>query len=166
MIRRFAYLFLLVALPFAAALGQSGPELRFCLRTEPKTFNPLLVEDDASETVRYLTGGVLIRANRQTQKLEPELATSWKLSKDGRQITFQLRKGVLFSDGTPFSAEDVAYTVKKMMDPALHSPTGDAFRSSTGIVNTQVLAPYRITITFPAPVAGLDQLFDQVAILS
>jgi len=146
--------------------GVLGSELRFCLRNEPKTFDPLLVEDDASETVRYLTGGVLIRSNRQTQKLEPELATSWKLSKDGRQITFQLRKGVLFSDGTPFSAEDVAYTVKKMMDPALHSPTGDAFRSGTGAVNTQVLAADRILITFPAPVAGLDQLFDQVAILS
>src|SRR5215471_2871627 len=81
------------------ASAQSGPELRFCLRNEPKTFNPLLVEDDASETVRYLTGGVLVRSNRQTQKLEPELASSWKLSKDGRVITFQLRKGVSFSDG-------------------------------------------------------------------
>jgi len=163
MIRRISGLTLtiLILVSFAA-----GSELRFCLRNEPKTFNPLLVEDDASETIRYLTGGVLVRSNRQTQKLEPELAVSWKLSKDGRQITFQLRKGVLFSDGTPFSADDVDYTVKQMMDPALHSPTGDAFRSSTGIVNTQVLAPDRITITFPAPVAGLDQLFDQVAILS
>lgn len=163
MIRRVSCLSvtILVLLGFAP-----GSELRFCLRNEPRTFNPLLVEDDASETVRYLTGGVLVRSNRQTQKLEPELAVSWKLSKDGRQITFQLRKGVSFSDGTPFSADDVNYTIKQMMDPALHSPTGDAFRSGTGTVNAQVLAPDRITITFPAPVAGLDQLFDQVAILS
>src|SRR5215467_16333718 len=116
MMRRVSCLFVSIVLFLRFAPAQSGSELRFCLRNEPKTFNPLLVEDDASETIRYLTGGVLIRSNRQTQKLEPELATSWKLSKDGRQITFQLRKGVLFSDGTPFSAEDVAYTVKKMMD--------------------------------------------------
>src|SRR6185369_9614187 len=166
MMRRVSCLSSCIVLVVGLASAQSGSELRFCLRNEPKTFNPLLVEDDASETVRYLTGGVLIRSNRQTQKLEPELALSWKLSKDGRGITFQLRKGVFFSDGTPFSADDVAYTVKQMMDPALHSPTGDAFRSGTGPVNTQALAPDRIAITFPAPVAGLDQLFDQVAILS
>ena len=36
--------------------GQTGGELHFCLRGEPKTFNPILVDDDASENVRYLTG--------------------------------------------------------------------------------------------------------------
>ena len=102
------------------ALAQG--ELRFCLRSEPKTFDPLKVEDDASVAIRYLTGGVLVRMNRQTQALEPELAQSWKVSKDGRQITFKLRPGLSFSDGTPFSAEDVAYTVRQLMDPALHSP--------------------------------------------
>jgi peptide/nickel transport system substrate-binding protein len=149
-----------------SAWAQSGGELRFCLHTEPKTFDPLKVEDDASVSVRYLTGGVLVRLNRQTQMLEPELAQSWKVSKDGKQITFKLRSGVLFSDGTPFSAEDVAYTVQQLMDPALHSPTGDAFRSGPGNVETKILSPNQIVIAFPAPVAGLDRQFDQVAILS
>ena len=146
----------------AAAQG----ELRFCLRSEPKTFDPLKVEDDASVAIRYLTGGVLVRLNRQTQVLEPELAQSWKVSKDGKQIIFKLRSGISFSDGTPFSAEDVAYTVQQLMDPALHSPTGDAFRSGPGKVETKIISPIQITITFPAPVAGLDRQFDQVAILS
>jgi peptide/nickel transport system substrate-binding protein len=141
-------------------------ELRFCLRSEPKTFDPLKVEDDASVAIRYLTGGVLLRMNRQTQALEPELAQSWKVSKDGKQITFKLRSGISFSDGTPFSAEDVAYTVQQMMDPALHSPTGDAFRSGAGNVETKIISPTQISITFPALVAGLDRQFDQVAILS
>jgi len=88
------------------------------------------VEDDASGAIRYLTGGVLVRVNRQTQELQPELAVSWKVSRDGRQISFRLRSGISFSDGTPFSSEDVAYTVRQLMDPALHSPTGDAFRSA------------------------------------
>jgi len=146
----------------AAAQGQ----LRFCLRSEPKTFDPLKVQDDASVAIRYLTGGVLARMNRQTQTLEPELAQSWKVSKDGRQITFKLRSGISFSDGTPFSAEDVAYTVQQLMDPALHSATGDAFRSGPGSTETKVISPTLISITFPAPVAGLDRQFDQVAILS
>jgi peptide/nickel transport system substrate-binding protein len=141
-------------------------QLRFCLRSEPKTFDPLKVEDDASATIRYLTGGVLVRMNRQTQALEAELATSWKVSKDSKQITFKLRSGISFSDGTPFSAEDVAYTVRQLMDPALHSATGDAFRSGSGKVETRVISSTEIMISFPAPVAGLDRQFDQVAMLS
>ena len=147
-------------------LAQWGGELRFCLRSDPKTFNPLLVEDDASETVRYLTGGVLIRVNRRTQGLEPELATSWKITQHGQAITFQLRRNVTFSDGTPFSADDVAYTVHALMDPSLHSATGDAFRSASGEVRTTVDAADRVTIVFPAPVAGLERIFDQVPVLS
>ena len=149
-----------------AAFAQNGGELRFCLRTEPKTFDPLLVDDDASLAVRYLTGGVLARVNRHTQELEPELAESWKLSKDSKQITFKLRHGVQFSDGTPFSAEDVAFTVHRLMDPSVHSPVGDDFRTGSGEVSTKVIAPDQISITFPAPVVNLDRQFEEVAMMS
>jgi len=147
-------------------MADAQNQLRFCLRSEPKTFDPLKVEDDASAAIRYLTGGVLVRMNRQTQALEPGLALSWKVSQDNRQISFKLRSGVLFSDGTPFTAEDVAYTVQQLMDPALHSATGDTFRSGPGKVETKIISPTAIAITFPAPVAALDRQFDQVAILS
>lgn len=161
-----AFLVALACLGILAGSAAGQGELRFCLHSEPKTFDPLKVEDEASVTIRYLTGGALVRMNRQTQVLEPELAQSWKVSQDGRQITFKLRSGVSFSDGTPFSAEDVAYTAQQLMDPALHSPTGDAFRSGPGNVETKIISPTQISITFPAPVAGLDRQFDQVAILS
>jgi len=154
---------LALALP---ARAQTGGELHFCLHGEPKTFNPILVDDEASENVRYLTGGVLIRLNRQTQALEPALSTSWKISRDLRTITLHLRKGIHFSDGTPFSSEDVAYTMRLLMDPETHSPTGDAFRSGEGTVQAETPAPDVAAITFPAPIAGLERLFDQVAILS
>ncbi len=159
-------LILITFLCLGSTFARSETELRFCLRTEPKNLNPLLVSNDAEETIRYLTGGVLVRVNRQTQQLEPELAESWTVSKDGRQITFKLRQGITFSDGALFSAADVAYTVQQLMDPALHSATGDAFRSGAGTVSTKILASNHLAITFPAPVAGLDRLFDQVAILS
>ena len=148
------------------ASAQTANELRFCLRAEPKTFDPLKVDDDASLAIRYLTGGVLIRVNRQTQALEPELAESWKVSKDSRQISFRLRRGVTFSDGSPFSAEDVGYTITRLMDPDLHSSTGDAFRSGSGKVETKILAPDKISVIFPSPIIGLAGLFDQVAIIS
>src|SRR2546430_13277316 len=52
------------------------------------------------EQIRYLTGGFLVRVNRLTQQLEPELATKWKISESGRRIDFDLRSGLLFSDGS------------------------------------------------------------------
>ena len=163
---------ILFAIPLAVVLSGAGlrtqaeSQLRFCIGAEPKTLNPLLVDDDASDTVRYLTGGVLMRLNRSSQQLEPELATSWKLGRGGNSISFTLRRNVRFSDGTIFSAEDVAYTVERLMDPALHSPTGDSFRAGTGKVVTQINGNNQVTVIFPAPIVGLDKLFDQVVILS
>src|SRR5437660_3205446 len=101
---RFRIILVVISLLGAiTAFAQSGGELRFCLHSEPKTFNPLLAEDDPSEAIRYLTGGVLVRLNRQTQQLEPELATAWKISNQGKTIAFHLRSNVRFSDGTPFT---------------------------------------------------------------
>ena len=107
--------FIAIAMLAVSPVGPASPaspaatELRFCLRAEPKTFDPLLVDDGNSEAIRYLTGGVLIRVNRKTQQLTPELAASWNVDRQGRRITFQLRPKLKFSDGTPFSAEDVAF---------------------------------------------------------
>jgi peptide/nickel transport system substrate-binding protein len=150
----------------APCSAQAPSELRFCLRADPKTFDPLLVEDDNSETVRYLTGGVLIRINRKTQQLSPELATSWNVDSQGRRITFHLRANVKFSDGTPFSADDVAFTMKRLMDPETHSATADPFRSSDVPPQITVSGPLTVSILFGASVAGMERLFDQVAITS
>jgi peptide/nickel transport system substrate-binding protein len=159
-----------LSLAALAATAQSAArpanQLRFCITSQPRTFDPQLVTDDASETISYLTGGVLVRLNRATQQLEPALATSWQVDRSGRTIRFVLRHNVSFSDGTPFTAADVAWTVQRLMDPALHSPIGDSFRSGDGAVVTQITGNDRIAITFPRPVVGLARLFDQVAIMS
>ncbi len=56
--------------------------------------------------------------------------------------------------------------MQQLMDPSLHTATGDAFRSGEGKITTTIAARNRITVTFPAPIVGLDRLFDQVAIMS
>jgi peptide/nickel transport system substrate-binding protein len=116
--------------------------------------------------IRYLTGGVLIRINRLTQQLEPELATSWKVLGDGKQIQFQLRAGLKFSDGTPFSAEDVVYTFRALMDPALHSPTADSFRSDAGPSTARAVSAQQVLVTFPTAIVSVERLFDELVILS
>jgi peptide/nickel transport system substrate-binding protein len=150
----------------ANAAAQYGGELRFCLYSEPKTFNPLLVADTSSEAIRYLTAGVLVRVNRRTQELEPELAVSWRLLLDGRGIAFKLRQHVAFSDGTPFAAADVAYTMQTLLDPKLHTPTAEPFRTAGDQVKIETPSADEIRLVFPAPIAGLARLFDQVGILS
>lgn len=159
-------LFLPALLNAADAVPRSGGELRFCLRADPKTFNPILVDEEPGEAVRYLTGGVLIRLNRVTQALEPELAKSWKVTNGGRTIQFELRAGLRFSDGSPLGAEDVAFTMRTLMDPNLHSITGDMFRTGPGAISVAVTGRHRVAITFPNPVAGMERFFDQAPVVS
>src|SRR5690242_2296233 len=132
---------LAVILGTACASAQPASELRFCLRADPKTFDPLLATEEASETVRYLTGGVLIRFNRKTQQPEPGLAESWNVQDGGKRIDFVLRKGILFSDGTPFSSASVVATVRRMMDPGLQSAIADTFRSGAEQITAQANGP-------------------------
>ncbi len=47
----------------------------------------------------------------------PALATSWKISPDGKQFDFELRKGVKFHNGDPFTAEDVKFTYEQLLKP-------------------------------------------------
>jgi peptide/nickel transport system substrate-binding protein len=150
----------------AGVSAQSGGELRFCLRADPKTFDPLLAEEEPSDTIRFLTGGVLIRFNRQSQKLEPELAASWTVRDQGKRIDFVLRRNVRFSDGTPFGPADVVAVIRRIMDPNLHSGIADSFRSAGGDIRAEPSGPDGISMFFSAPVAGLELLFDQLAISS
>jgi peptide/nickel transport system substrate-binding protein len=144
----------------------SGGELRFALHDDPKTFDPFLVADEPAEAVRYLTEGVLIRINRLTQQTEPELAASWKIENHGARIVFHLRSGVKFPDGSPFTSADVVETFHRLLDPALHSPMADAFKSDKGTVQVHAETPATVAVDFPAPAAGIDRMFDQVAIVS
>src|SRR5580692_6786902 len=90
-----------------AAPRQPG-ELAWTIGYDPKTFDPAKVDDQESELVRYLTAGVLLRFNRLTQQVEPELAEGWTLSPDGKTLVFKLRTGLQFSDGGSLTAKDAA----------------------------------------------------------
>jgi peptide/nickel transport system substrate-binding protein len=167
----------MAAVGFAASIvtprpGQTGDpvwggELRFAIHAEPKTWDPLLAADDASGAIQYLTSGFLVRMNRKTQKHEPDLAESWKIAPDGKRIEFQLRQSLQFSDGTPFKAEDVAYTLKRALDPTLHAPSGDSLRAAAGDnISIDIPAPGRIALNFPSAIANPAGIFDALPIVS
>jgi peptide/nickel transport system substrate-binding protein len=147
-----------------SAMLLQGSELRFALHDEPKTTDPLLMADESAEAIGYLTEGVLIRVNRLTQKPEAELAASWKVSKDSAKITFQLRPGVKFPDGSAFTSEAVVKTFQRLLDPALHSPIADTFKTNKGIIKVSAQGPLTVIAEFPAPTASIETMFDQVSI--
>src|SRR5258708_37045162 len=53
--------------------------------------------------------------------VRPQLASSWSLAPDGLTWTFNLRHNLKFSDGTPLTSADVAYSIDRALQPAEHS---------------------------------------------
>ncbi len=138
-------------------------ELAWTIGYDPKTFDPAKVDDIDSETVRYLTAGVLLRFNRLTQKLEPRLAESWNLSPDGRTITFKLRGGLRFSDGAALTARDAAWSIQRVLLPAAGAPVAEEFVAPASV---HVDAPnsQTVVVRLPQRVAGIGKVFDEIAI--
>jgi peptide/nickel transport system substrate-binding protein len=154
---------LLLAFSFCSLA--TATELHFSMAGDPKTFDPLHVSEEHSELIRYLTAGVLVRIDRATGKVEPELADRFQISPDGRAITFHLRPNLKFSDGTPLTASDVARTMALALDPKQASPKGDTLRSDKGDPAVQVVSPVELTVRYPAPKPDLDRLFDALSIV-
>lgn len=154
---------------FAADESQLQPaansQLRAVLRSDPKTLDPLLVEEESGDLIRYLTHGFLLRVNRRTQQPEPDAAASWKISPDGKRLLFRLRPGLRFSDGAPVTPADVVATFRRMMDPATKSPLAGAFDSGQGNLIVRAEGSTAVVLELPAPVAGVERLFDQVPVM-
>lgn len=78
----------------------------------PGTFNYPL-NQSAYHVFGYIYEG-LINENGLTSKLEPGLAESWEVSKDGKKIVFTLREGLKWSDGEPMTTDDIIFSYEKI----------------------------------------------------
>lgn len=145
--------------------GHYGGHLTIGQRSEPKTLNPVTATDAVSREVIGRLMGDLIEINRSTQQTEPALAKSWNLSPDGRTFTLQLRKGIRFSDGHPFDADDVLFSFSVYMDEAVDSPQRDLLIIDGKPIVVTKLDPYTVRFTLPRPYAAAERLFDGLAML-
>jgi peptide/nickel transport system substrate-binding protein len=78
----------------------------------PATFNYPL-NQSAYDIFGYIYDG-LINQNGLTSELEPGLAESWEVSKDGKKIVFTLREGLKWSDGQPMTTDDIIFSYEKI----------------------------------------------------
>lgn len=145
----------------AAHAGAQRGQLAWAIHGDPKTFDPALVEDEASETVRVLTAGALIRVDRRTLNAVPQLAESWDVSKDGRTIRFHLRPGLAFSNGAPLTSADVAATLKHILDAKTNSPKASLFPSGTVVATPD---PRTVVVHAPSRIDSPDWAFDEISI--
>lgn len=92
---------------------------------DPKSLNPLVANETSSTEVTRRIFDNLVEIDCETFEYRPGLAASWDLSPDGLRWTFHLRRGVLWADGTPFTADDVLFTFRALYDSTTASPVRD-----------------------------------------
>jgi peptide/nickel transport system substrate-binding protein len=148
-----------------SSIGSRGGRLVISQRAEPKTLNPLVALDTSSREIIGLITADLIHINRFSQNTEASLASSWQASPDGRQYTLQLRRGLKFSDGQPFDADDVLFTFEVYLDERVHATQRDLLIISGRPIHVEKLDGYTVRFDLYQPYAAAERLFDSIPIL-
>ncbi len=137
----------LVGLPLAFLLSVSAPALaapddrlegrgvatvyRRPLGHDPATLDPARIKDIYSRSVSQQIFDGLVQFDR-TLSIAPALAEFWKASRDGLTWTFVLRKGAKFHHGREVTADDVVFSLTRLLDPRIKSGAADLFLGITG----------------------------------
>src|SRR3954471_5000769 len=100
-----------------AMAQKSADTLRITMRAALSNIDPYYNNERTGVVMHHQGWDGLVYRNPETFKVEPLLATEWKLP-DTTTIEFALRPGVKFHDGSPFTADDVVYTLNLAADPA------------------------------------------------
>jgi len=125
------------ASPAAAAQPQSGGIYKVIVRGSSNVFGyPPRMAGSAKDFAPPFFDHLVIIGD--DGKYQPGLALSWDASKDGKAITFKLRKGVTFHDGTPFNAQAVKANIDNLIPPKA--------KILDGIISVDVVDDYTVRI--------------------
>ena len=144
---------------------ERGGQAIASLRAEPQTFNRLASSDQTTETLAMLMQGRLVRINRSTFELEPWLAERWESNDDGRTHTLHLRQGVAWSDGAPFTSEDVLFSLRAAYDPNVKSPVASSLMIGGQPIAATAPDASTVVLTYPSPSGPGIRLLDMLPIL-
>lgn len=145
---------LAAAAGLATALAASGAaakdNLVIDLVSEPSSLDPQMQwNPDSYFVYRNIFDNLITRDDKGA--IIPQVATSWKNLSD-KEIEFQLRTDVVFHDGKPLTAEDVAFSIARITDPKLGSPQLGQFNK---IIKAEATAPDKVKLTLSTPYPAL-----------
>jgi peptide/nickel transport system substrate-binding protein len=139
-------------------------EIVATLRGEPKTFNRYVDNAFPTHLISLLTQAPLVRINRVTQAVEPYLASGWTVADGGRRWILDLRNDVAWSDGAPFTADDVLFSFRAAEEAPDSKVKGvlDVPGGASAAVTAE--GPHRVVLQFPAPYGPGVRLLDSLPI--
>ena len=143
---------------------QRGGAITSTVRGEPVTFNSYVNQGFPTHLISLLTQGRLVRINRMTDQVEPWLASSWTISADGLTVTFALRPGVTWSDGAPFTADDVVFSFGVAGDGAAGSVMTNLVSVGARPIGVRADGAMRVVLTLAQPYAPGVRLLDALPI--
>ncbi len=109
----------------ASDVGRFGGTFVVTSISDPRTFNTLVAQETSSTVPLGYAFEGLVETNRTSTEVEPSLAESWTVSKDGRTWLFKMRKGVQWFDGKPVTADDVVFTLDTAFTQGVQSSLPD-----------------------------------------
>lgn len=159
---RAQFLRLLGGSAFAAMAGSfglattalaEGADLVVGISSDIKTLDPQMSPLDVfRHTIRSTVFEALVFINPETLSADPMLADSWQKSDDGLTWTFNLKSGVTWHNGSPFTAADVAYSITRVQDPKVGSPFAPQL---TAISKAEAKDDKTVVLTLAHTVPGL-----------
>lgn len=124
----------------------------------PPTLNPLIAQDIYGVIVQAKIIESLGTKDYDTLKVVPLLARSWKIAPDGLSAVVQLRDGVKFSDGEPFTADDVVFSYNVQMDPEVTD--GREREYLKWVAGVQKLGPLTVKVTLKKFYEAFDRAME------
>lgn len=91
---------------------------------EPDNLNPMIGYETSALEIFHLNYDYLVGFKASDLQPSPELAVSWTTSPDGKVWTFKLRDGVKWQDGEPFTADDVVFTFRTIIEDEVSNYVG------------------------------------------
>jgi peptide/nickel transport system substrate-binding protein len=143
----------LVASAGAEAAVKRGGTLTLARPDEPLSLDPVVPSDNGSIYVLAQVCESLLLADDTGKGLVPGLAESWETAPDGLSVTYKLRDGVKFSDGTPMTADDVVFSLQRVAKP--DTSYGFAFEAVKSIEKAD---DSHIRVKLKAPYATLNSV--------
>jgi len=139
-------LVVLAALALPGSAAAQGIPLRVGLSSIPAVLDPATALEGPVPLIARQVFDTLVQYREGSSDVEPGLASSWTVSRDGLSWTFRLRDGVRFHDGTPLTSRQVAESLDRIVAPGhalapSPNPAGPRLlRGSPGVIK-EILTP-------------------------